>query len=62
MELKTTGLLLSCLSILTFVLVEAMEEAARYMSEGIFDFMGWYLYALIFMVFLIGITCFFYKK
>ncbi|MBW3112555.1 hypothetical protein KYJ26_11985 [Bacillus sp. MCCB 382] len=62
MELKRTGLLLSCLAILTFAVVKAIEEAARYMSDGSFNFIGWYLYALIFLVFLVGITCFFYKK
>jgi hypothetical protein len=55
MEVKNTGILISSLSVLTFCIVKAMEEASRYISGGTFDFMGWYIYALIVIVFLTGV-------
>lgn len=55
MELKSIGVLISCLSVLTFCVVKAIEEASRYISNGTFDFMGWYIYALIIIVFLTGV-------
>ncbi|MEL3971093.1 hypothetical protein AAEO50_02280 [Rossellomorea oryzaecorticis] len=55
MELKSIGVLISCLSVLTFCVVKAIEEASRYTSGGTFNFMGWYIYALIIIVFLTGV-------
>jgi uncharacterized BrkB/YihY/UPF0761 family membrane protein len=55
MEIKSIGVLISCLSVLTFCIVKAIEEASRYISKGTFDFMGWYIYALIIIVFLTGV-------
>jgi uncharacterized BrkB/YihY/UPF0761 family membrane protein len=55
MEMKSIGILISTLSVLIFCIVKAMEEASRYISNGTFDYMGWYIYALIVIVFLTGI-------
>jgi hypothetical protein len=55
MEIKSIGVLISCLSVLTFCVVKAIEEASRYISNGTFEFMGWYIYALIIIVFLTGV-------
>ncbi|MGG1629632.1 hypothetical protein [Rossellomorea sp. NRS-1567] len=55
MEMKSIGILISSLSVLTFCIVKAMEEASRYISNGTFDFMGWYIYGLIVIVFLTGV-------
>jgi hypothetical protein len=55
MEMKSIGVVISCLSVLTFCVVKAIEEASRYISNGTFDFMGWYIYALIIIVFLTGV-------
>jgi uncharacterized BrkB/YihY/UPF0761 family membrane protein len=55
MEMKSIGILISSLSILTFCIVKAIEEASRYISHGTFDFMGWYIYGLIVIVFLTGV-------
>jgi hypothetical protein len=55
MEMKSIGVLISCLSVLTFCVVKAIEEASRYISNGTFEFMGWYIYALIIIVFLTGV-------
>jgi hypothetical protein len=41
MEMKSIGILLSSLSVLTFCIVKAIEEASRYISNGTFDSMGW---------------------
>ena len=56
MEMRSIGILLSCLAVLTFSVVKAMEEASRFISDGTFNFMGWYIYFLIFIVFIIGIV------
>ncbi|MGD6846289.1 hypothetical protein [Rossellomorea aquimaris] len=55
MEMKSIGILISSLSVLTFCIVKAMEEVSRYISNGTFDSMGWYIYGLIVIVFLTGI-------
>ncbi|MEL3971088.1 hypothetical protein AAEO50_02255 [Rossellomorea oryzaecorticis] len=55
MEMKSIGILISCLSVLTFCVVKAIEEASRYISLGAFEFMGWYIYGLIIIVFLTGV-------
>jgi len=55
MEMKSIGILISTLSVLTFCIVKAIEEASRYISNGTFDSMGWYIYGLIVIVFLTGI-------
>jgi uncharacterized BrkB/YihY/UPF0761 family membrane protein len=55
MEMKSIGILISTLSVLTFCIVKAIEEASRYISNGTFDFMGWYIYGLIVIVFLTGV-------
>jgi hypothetical protein len=55
MEMKSIGVLISCLSVLTFCVVKAIEESSRYISNGTFDLMGWYIYALIIIVFLTGV-------
>ncbi|MFI8577559.1 hypothetical protein ACIGEL_17750 [Rossellomorea aquimaris] len=55
MEMKSIGILISSLSVLTFCIVMAMEEASRYISNGTFDSLGWYIYGLIVIVFLTGI-------
>ncbi|WP_064093162.1 hypothetical protein [Rossellomorea aquimaris] len=62
MEIKSIGILLSCLAILTFAVVKAMEETARYISDGTFDFIGWFIYLLIFLVFLVGIILILKRK
>jgi hypothetical protein len=43
------------LSVLTFCIVKTMEEASRYISNGTFDFMGWYINVLIIIIFMIGV-------
>ncbi|MCA1063907.1 hypothetical protein QTG56_01600 [Rossellomorea sp. AcN35-11] len=58
MEMKHTGILLSCMAILTFCVVKGVEEAARYISEGWFNSMSWYIYGLIFIVFTVGMVMF----
>ncbi|MHA7136593.1 hypothetical protein ACRTEV_04900 [Rossellomorea arthrocnemi] len=55
MEMKSIGILISSLSVLTFCIVKAIEEASRYISNGTFESMGWYIYGLIVIVFLTGI-------
>ncbi|MGM0840282.1 MAG: hypothetical protein ACQEWE_06130 [Bacillota bacterium] len=55
MEMKNIGILISTLSVLTFCIVKAIEEASRYISNGRFDSMGWYIYGLIVIVFLTGV-------
>lgn len=55
MEMKNIGILISTISVLTFCIVKVIEEASRYISNGTFDFMGWYIYGLIVIVFLTGI-------
>ena len=55
MEMKRIGMLLSSLSVLTCCIVKAIEEASRYISNGTFDFMGWYIYGLSVIVFLTGV-------
>jgi hypothetical protein len=55
MEMRSIGILLASLSVLTFCIVKAIEEASRYISNGTFEIMGWYIYALIIIVFLTGV-------
>ncbi|TMU87111.1 hypothetical protein FGG79_02940 [Bacillus sp. BHET2] len=56
MELRSIGILVSCLAVLTFCVVKAMEKASRYISNGTFNSMGWYIYVLIFIVLVIGVV------
>jgi hypothetical protein len=53
--MRSIGILLASLSVLTFCIVKAIEEASIYISNGTFEIMGWYIYALIIIVFLTGI-------
>jgi choline-glycine betaine transporter len=55
MVMRSIGILISSLSVLTYCVVKAIEEASRHITNGFFGSMGWYIYLLIFTVFLTGV-------